>query len=115
MGDLTEIEFARTYFDGWEHWQMVCGLSWFKPFIARWRHELELSVRAKALSEVIKVSNDPAHKSSYEANKYLLSGQWKSPDEKKVGRPSKDEIKRQAQELFLSKSDTDDDMKRITN
>lgn len=115
MGDLTEIEFARAYFEGWEHWQMVCSGPWFKPFIARWRQELELTTRAKALQEVQRVAADSSHKSSYEANKYLLSGNWKGGDKGKVGRPSKDEIKRQAQELFLSKNETEDDYKRMTN
>lgn len=114
MGDLTEITFARTYFDGWEHWQMICDSSWFKPFIARWRKELELSVRAQALLEVQAVARTPEHKSSYEANKYLLSGAWKQ-DKGKQGRPSKEEIKRQANELFLSKNDTNADLQRITN
>lgn len=116
MGDLTEITFARTYFDGWEHWQMICESSWFKPFISRWRRELELTMRAKALAAVLEVANTPDHKSSYEANKWLLGGYWKDPDTKnKQGRPSKEEIKRQANELFLQKNDTTEDLKRITN
>jgi hypothetical protein len=114
LGDLTEIEFARTYFDGWEHWQMICALSWFKPYLARWRQELELQVKAKALNEIIAVSKNKDHKSSYEANKWLIAGHWKE-DKKGAGRPSKEEIKRQAQELFLSKADTEDDLKRVTN
>lgn len=116
MGDLTEITFARQYFDGWEHWQMVCDSAWFKPFITRWRRELELQIRSRALSEVLAVARNPEHKSSYEANKWLLGGYWRDPaDKAPQGRPSKEEIKRQANELFLSKNDTTEDLKRITN
>ena len=114
MADLTEIEFARAYFDGWEHWQMVCAAPWFKPFITRWRKELELTLRARALNAVKAVADNPDHKSSYDANKYLLSGNWKT-EKDKVGRPSKDEIKRQANELFISQNDTQADLTRITN
>lgn len=114
MGDLTEINFARTYFENWEHWLAVCECNWFKPVIARWRHELETQVKASALNEIKKVADNPDHKSSYEANKFLLNGSWREKKEK-VGRPSKEEIKRQANELFEQKFDTTDDLKRITN
>ena len=114
MGDLTEINFAREYFEGWEHWQMICQCNWFKPYIARWRHELELQLKAQALVEIKKVAENPDHKSSYEANKFLLNGTWK---DKKDGLlcPSKEEIKRQANELFEEKFDTTNDLARITN
>ena len=114
MGDLTEINFARTYFEGWEHWQMICSCNWMKPYISRWRHELELQLKAKALTEIIAVANDPDHKSQYEANKFLLNGSWRDKTQK-VGRPSKEEIKRQANELFEDKFNTTDDLARITN
>lgn len=114
MGDLTEINFAREYFEGWEHWQNVCQCNWFKPYIARWRHELELQLKAQALVEIRKVAENPDHKSSYEANKFLLNGTWKDKKDK-VGRPSKEEIKRQANELFEEKFDTTNDLARITN
>lgn len=114
MGDLTEFEFANTYFDGYEHWEMLCRTQWFQPYAARWRKELELKIRAQALRAVQAAAGDKSHKSSYEANKYLLSGNWVT-DRGKVGRPSKDEIKKQAEELFLQKTDTEEDFKRITN
>lgn len=112
--DPTEIDFARTYFESWEHWQMICSCSWFKPYITRWRHELELKIRADALNSVIQVARDPSHKSSYEANKYLLSGNWKDRTDGKVGRPSKEAIKAQAEELFKDRSATQEDLKRIS-
>ncbi len=114
MDDLTEVTFANTYFDGWEHWCMVCECTWFKPFITRWRQELELLTRSKALSAIQAIAGQADHKSSYEANKYLLSGNWKSKEEKgKVGRPTKDAIRQQAELLFLQKNETEEDYKRI--
>lgn len=115
MEDPTEIQFARTYLDGHEHWETICALSWFKPYIARWRKELDLQMRSKALANIQAVAKDPDHKSSYEANKLLLAGGWKTKEEKdRVGRPSKDAIKQKAEELFKAKEETQEDYLRIT-
>jgi len=98
MDDLTEYDFATTYFDGWEHWQMLCKCPWFIPYIARWREEMELRTKAKAL-KAIKQEAESDSKNAYSANKVLLEGGWKKDVEKKVGsgrgRPSKDEINKQ--------------------
>ena len=112
--DLTEIKVAQECFEGWEHWQMVCNSSWFKPYIARWREELELRIRSKALANVLDVANDKYDKQRYEANKFLLSGSWKTKTEKEaVGRPSKEKIKADAQLLFEKSRKEEDDYKRL--
>lgn len=116
MDDLTEYEFANTYLDGWEHWQMLCNCDWFKPFIARWREELELRTKAKAL-KAIKEEADAGTKNSYSANKVLLEGGWKKDAEKKAtpgrGRPSKDEINKQAVIEAEKKTRLTEDFKRM--
>lgn len=112
--DPTEIEFAKRYLGGWEHWQLLCSLSWFKPYVSRWREELELEIRSRALANVLEVSKDPEHKFNYEANKYLLSGMWKTKEEKsKVGRPTKEAIREQANNLFLLEKETQEDYLRL--
>jgi hypothetical protein len=112
--DPTEVKFANAYFDGWEHWQMICNSSWFKPYIKRWREELELHIRAEALSNILATSKDTDSKFFYEANKFILSGNWKpKPDKDAVGRPSKESIREKAEELFMSAQQTDEDYKRL--
>ena len=115
-GDPTEVTFAKKYFDGLDHWELLCKNAWFKPYLERWRKELELVLRSNALANILDVAEDKGHRSNYEANKYILQGAWKTKEEKaRVGRPSKDEITRQAQLLFAEKEDTNEDYKRIFN
>jgi hypothetical protein len=112
--DLTEIQFARKYFDGWEHWQMVANASWFKPYISRWREELELEVRSNALRSIVETAKDSSSRNAYEANKFLLQGHWKPGKGKSdVGRPSKDAIKAKAEELFNNQTETSQDLLRL--
>jgi hypothetical protein len=116
LGDPTEAIFAQTYFDGIDHWELLCRNLWFKPYVERWRKELDLVLRSRALANIMDVAEDKGHRSNYEANKYLLAGGWKTKEDKaKVGRPSKDEISRQAQLLFAAKDQTEEDYKRIFN
>lgn len=111
--DPTEINFANEYFEGWEHWQMIANASWFKPFIARWREELELRMRASALSRIQQVAEDATDKNSFAANRYILSGDWSPKQKGGVGRTTKEAIKQKAEELFAEKQNTDEDYKRI--
>ncbi len=93
---------------------MVAKATWFKPYIEKWREELELRIRSKALASVLEVANDRYSKFQYEANKYLLSGQWKpSAGKEAVGRPSKEKIKEEAQKLFQESLQTEEDHKRV--
>lgn len=111
--DPTEVKFAQECFEGWEHWMMVTKCTWFKPYIERWREEIELRIRSKALAAVLEVANDRYSKFQYEANKYLLSGQWKPNSKDTVGRPSKAKIKEQAEEMFMLEKEMKDDLTRL--
>lgn len=114
MADPLEINFAEAYLDGWEHWQMICDTVWFKPYIKRWRHELQLKLRAEALLRIRDIAKDETHRGSLAANKILLDGGWQTKeDTKKVGRKSKDEIKAEAERLFVSEKDALADLERI--
>lgn len=113
MEDPTEHQFAKTYLEGWEHWLLLCETSWFKPIVRRWREELELKIRANALGNVLAVSKDPDNKYFYEANKFILAGNWRPSDKLKVGRPSKQAIKEQAEELFNTEKQIKEDWMRI--
>lgn len=113
LDDLTEYEFATTYFDGWEHWTMLCSCEWFKPYVERWRHELELKTKAAAL-RAIKHEAAKGGKNAYSANKVLLEGKWTGQDQgAKRGRPSNNEINKAAKELAERKSRLKEDSKRL--
>lgn len=100
IDDPTEWEVAQQLVDGWEHWEMLCNCTWFKPYVERWRKELELRFKSKALHK-IRVESKTGSKESFAANKYLLEKGWEPKDSSKHGRgrPSKDEVKKAATEL----------------
>jgi hypothetical protein len=92
--DLTEFEFANKYFDSFAHWKRICQSPSFIPYISQWREELELKIRARALSSLIKKSKDDSS-----IAKYLLDKNWvdklhtTNPVTNLRGRPSKNDIR----------------------
>ena len=114
LDDLTEYEFANTYLDGWEHWTMLTNCTWFKPYIERWRLELELRTKAQAL-KALKKEAKGLGKNAYSANKILLEGGWKekSGTSNTRGRPSKAEIEKAAKVEVEQKLKVNKDFERV--
>lgn len=113
--DPTEYNFAIQYLDGWAHWERLTECSWFKPYINRWRRELEVRFRARALLNIRTVANNSDSKESYQANKFLVGQGWKEGGPKRrAGQPSKDEIKSEAVRLAQVSQSLDEDFERIT-
>lgn len=115
--DLTEWNFAEWYMDGWEHWEMLTNCTWFKDYVTRWRKELEIKVRSAALADII-LTAQTSTKDSFGANKLLLSGGWKSPEERKeegrkVGRTTKNAINKQADLIVREKNDINKDFIKL--
>jgi hypothetical protein len=113
-GDVTEYTFATKYLDGFDHWVILCECSWFKPYVAKWRLELETRIRSRALRAIQEVAADETAKESFSANKLLLAGGWKEPGQSKTrGRPTKDDIRKEASKLAQSEKQLTDDYNRI--
>lgn len=112
--DLTEYDFATKYLESWEQWIMLTSARWFKPYIDRWRTELELRLKADALRRIIKEAVEGG-KNSYNANKFLIERGWvpKETEANRRGRPSKQEIARQAAEEVFSTKQINDAAKRL--
>lgn len=111
--DPTEYTFAKEHLAGWEHWLRLCACNWFKPYIKLWREELEIKTKAKALAN-IKAFAKEGGKDSYQANKFLLGSGWVDKKSHGRGRPSKDQIKQEAERIARDRSDLDEDFQRIT-
>lgn len=112
--DLTEYTFATKYLDGWEHWENLCQCTWFKPYIAKWRRELEVRSKARTLNQIRAVADDPDAKESYQAQKFLIGSGWKTKDTRKgAGRPSKEEVSTVARQLAQEANDLNDDLARV--
>lgn len=117
MEDLTEYEFAQTYFESWEHWNLICLSTFFKPYITKWRKELDLKIRAKALKAIRAEADNPDSKNSFQANKILIDRSWeaKSPDKLvKRGRPSEQEVNNELRNQVEEAKRLEDDFTRIT-
>ncbi len=113
LEDPTEYLFAETYLDGWEHWKKLSNSSFFQTYLKDWREELEIRLRAKALVR-IKARAEANTKDSLQADKTLLTGGWKTEEEKTRGRPTKAKITEEADKLFKQRSEYDEDFERIT-
>lgn len=113
MADITEYNFANTYFESYQHWEQLCQEEWFKPYIYRWRKELELKIKAEALKEIIaqSVSEDP--KKRLDASKYIYEKVFVSSSSK--GRPSKAQIKEEAVRKAQEEKLINEDWSRLVN
>ncbi len=109
MEDLTEYEFANAHLDGWKHWEQITSAPWFRPYIVRWRKELELKIKARALRAIMAEAAADT-KYSFAANRYLVDKGWVERPEGKRGRPSSKEII----DFTLKQEDIDKDLERIT-
>lgn len=96
--DPTGYTFANKYLGGWPHWLALQGSPKVMDRINKWLEELEVKIKAEALQNIIKAADDEDGKNNYQAAKYLLEGGWKDKGDK-VGRPSKEDIKREAQKI----------------
>lgn len=118
-GDLTEYKFAVQALDGWDHWEALTQCSWFKPYIDAWRRELEIKVRSQALAKISAMASTVTSEKllplSFQANKYLLDGGWKTGDNRKAGRPSKQAIKEEATRIASVDKQLTADFDRIMN
>jgi hypothetical protein len=109
MKDPSEYYFAKKYLGGWDHWERLTKSPWFKPYIESWRKELDVLIKAEALHEIIRIAQDSSHKSSYEANKILLR---EKPTAKR-GRPTKDEVNKEATRIASEEDRVLKDAERI--
>jgi hypothetical protein len=111
--DPTEYRFATQHLDGWEHWQQLCECTWFVAYADRWRHELEVRMKSKALARIMTEAKTGG-RDSFASNKYLLEKGWEPKEQAKRGRPSKAEIKEEAHKILSTSSRLEEDFFRIT-
>lgn len=90
MEDVTEYEFANTYFLGWKHWKRICANKAILPYIEEWREELEYKLRAKGIKKIVESVKNPMN--GMQAAKWLADRGWST---RAAGRPSKEEIEKE--------------------
>lgn len=111
--DPTEYHFALAHLDGWAHWERLVECEWFKPYLERWRRELEVRAKAQSLLAIRAIAKNPDNKEAYQANKFLIGNGWKDIEKRKAGQPSKAEIQSEANRLAIIAQTLDEDAERI--
>lgn len=110
--DPTEYLFANTYLADWQHWCTLCEAEWFKPYVARWREELELKLKAEGLARIIQEAKEPGRE-GHSATKYLLEKGWEKDGRPTKGRPSKEAIRTEAHRMASEASEIDKHITRL--
>lgn len=111
--DPTEFQFAQKYLAGWAHWQMLVESTFFKEYVQRWRWELDLQIKAKALRRLTEEAK--GGKNVFSANKFLIESGWlpKRDANNPVGRPTMERIKEEAARIVELDQEILDDHKRL--
>lgn len=111
--DITEYEFANAHLGGWKHWQAVLGCPQVRLQVERWRHELELKLKARALRQIM----EKADMGDYQASKYMVEKGWEPKEatsgKNKRGRPTKAEILQAASDIAYDDKRIQQDLERL--
>lgn len=83
--DPTEYEFATKHLGGWAHWKALQDVNLLAPYIAAWRDELEIKLRAEAIKQIAGIART---EKGYQAAKFIADCGWKL---RPAGAPSKEE------------------------
>jgi hypothetical protein len=119
--DLTEYKFAKECLGGWDHWQTILnsGNERLLDAIATWRSELEAKLKSDAFDR-IKNEAEADGRNGFAANRYIIERSWagdfikpKPKEEKKRGRPSKQEVSAATAEIIQSNKQINNDFERL--
>jgi len=91
MEDPTEYLFAQEVLGSWDHWQKLCNSALVFEHIKKWREELEIKLKAKAIGAMVDTALTAGSKGTTAA-KWLATGGFNSGK----GRPTKADRERQA-------------------
>ena len=112
LEDISEFQFANTYFDSYEHFRIIAATEWFLEHLQRWRRELSLKLKSRLYASLIARAGSSTDKNSFEALKMLLVA-LDPPKPSTRGRPAKEEVARAVKEIAREESLLADDHKRV--
>lgn len=104
--DPTGYVFAKQYLGGYKHWKALLSSPVMADHIEIWLEELELKLRCESVKRIIKT----AEKGHFQANKCLVDRGW---DNRKAGRPSKEEVERHTKREERFKASVDHFLKPV--
>lgn len=114
LEDVTEYRVATELLGGIPHWERLCRAPFFKEHLELFRRSLMLKMKSDSL-RLLQADAKSASKSSASSSKYLLSQGYDSvsPDKRKAGRPTKEQILKVANDEASFYVDINDDYERI--
>lgn len=77
--DPTEYSFAMTVFGSWDIWSAICKSPLVKPYVNKWRKEVEVKVKSQAIQAIAEEMRSGG-RSSFSAAKLLLEKGWLDKD-----------------------------------
>ena len=77
--DPTEYSFAMTVFGSWDVWSAICKSTLIKPYVNKWRKEVEVKVKSQAIQAIAEEMKSGG-RSSFSAAKLLLEKGWLDKD-----------------------------------
>jgi hypothetical protein len=115
LADPTEYEFAKAllesdYTNFWDHWRRLLDTPDFMFYLEKWREELEIQIRSRAISQMISIAGS-RDKGAAVAAKWVAERGWEP--KKRAGRPNKDTAEKERRTAEALTSTVNDDAKRI--
>ncbi len=105
--DLLEYEFAEKYLDGWSHWEKLLACQPIRVHIDKWREELDIKIRSRALRHIMEEASDPLNRSFVQANRYLIEKSYLLDGGSKKGRGRPKKIEAVNNEFDMSRINAD--------
>ena len=109
--DPTEFKFAQEVFHSTYHWEHLCRLEWFKPYVEEWRRMLIKKLRGVGIEKMVEVAGGSDPKFALMAGKWLAEGKFGEPETK--GRPKKADVQAEVKVEAAIDKIFEDDAKRL--
>lgn len=116
LNDVTGVDWANAYLEGYSHFERLLKMSWFKEAIDSWNRELAQKARSEALKAIRVLSTDETTSASVRvsAAKYMAEEGWKKGQTRSsVGRPSKVAVAKEVKEAARKLTAVESDAERI--
>ena len=89
--DPTEYSFVQDVFEGdLDHWEAVKSSTWVEKHYLNWKKNAEAKLLSDAMMKLVNTAFDENNKNSFQALKYLVERDAKTPKRPTAGRPKKE-------------------------
>lgn len=108
----TEYKAAIALVGDWEHWKRLMNNKMIMSHIEQWREELEIKMISQGIRTIVNNSVEEGN-TGLSAAKFLAKREWKEGQDKKRGRPTKEEVAKERRIQAAVDKSVEDDLERI--